>query len=115
MRKFVTPARQQLEFTVAISKANKIAGQIEQLLREKMHDLPLLLYPSVDGHHRRIKTTHRFSKSAGQTTRSAKPVSSSMVMIITPVAAPGFWRTRTRPALYLTIPAACRFQPRCAC
>ncbi|MOA27736.1 hypothetical protein D3C78_1486290 [compost metagenome] len=39
-----------------------------------------------------------FSKTFGQTMALATPVSSSIVMKITPLAEPGRWRTSTSPA-----------------
>ena len=39
-----------------------------------------------------------FSKTVGQTTRLAMPLSSSSVMNMTPLALPGRWRTSTMPA-----------------
>ena len=52
----------------------------------------------VAASRRAVMTTARNrSKRSGQRTRLAKPVSSSSVAKITPLALPGRWRTRTRP------------------
>jgi hypothetical protein len=60
-----------------------------------MHDLPFPLDPAIIEDPR---TTRRgFLNRMGQTTRSAAPVSSSMVMNRRPLANPCFCRTRTRP------------------
>ena len=48
---------------------------------------------------REPSTTRRlFSKTLGQMTILAMPVSSSRVAKMTPLAVPGRWRTSTRPA-----------------
>ena len=48
------------------------------------------------------------SNRSGQTTRLAKPVSSSIVMNSTPRAEPGRWRTSTRPATVVRAPSRAR-------
>jgi hypothetical protein len=94
------PACRQFELFVTIGKAHEIARQVEELLGDKLDHFPFPLNPAIDSHHRGSSTTRRrFSKSVGQTTRLAGPVSSSMVMNITPLADPGFCRTRTSPAV----------------
>jgi hypothetical protein len=66
---------------------------------DKMHDPPSRWIRPLTAIIEDPRTTRRrFSNSIGQTTRLPGPVSSSMVMNMTPLADPGFCRTRTRPA-----------------
>ncbi|MBB4525485.1 hypothetical protein HA459_28295 (plasmid) [Rhizobium leguminosarum bv. trifolii] len=68
---------------------------VEQLLGNKMDDLPFPLDPAIDRHHRRFEND---PPAFFEECRPA-PVSSSMVMNMTPLADPGFCRTSTSPAV----------------
>lgn len=71
-----------------------------KLLRDEMDAVSLALNPSIDGHHRRPQDNALGrSNRLGRTTRLAGPVSSSIVMNITPWVESGIWRTNeARPS-----------------
>jgi hypothetical protein len=68
-------------------------------MRDEVNHLAFALNFPANRHHAGGQAIGRcVSNSDGQTTRLAMPVSSSMVMNMTPLALPGRWRTRTTPA-----------------
>jgi hypothetical protein len=82
--------RGQLELFIHTCK-RQVRREIEELLGDQMHNIPFALDTTVDSHHRRSEyNPPAFLKEYGQTTMFAGPVSSSMVINITPLAEPGF-------------------------
>lgn len=101
MRKLIASPGRQLELRIPISQPDEVTGEIEQLLRHEMHDLPFPLNTAVDRHHRGAQHHPSALLKQGRPYDDvvAGPVSSSMVINMTPLADPGFCRTSTKPAV----------------
>ncbi len=85
----------------------QIGAQILDFLRDHMDDAGFVLHAPGDRDEPRADDLGRCrSNSFGQTTILAIPVSSSIVMKMTPLAEPGRWRTSTRPATLTRAPCA---------
>jgi hypothetical protein len=110
MGKLIATSGGQSEGTPFV-QTQEIPAQIKDPLCNKMHDrafrwiLPLMATMFEPSTMRRC-----FSNRLGHTTTLTTPVSSSMIINITPLALPGFWRTRIKPAA-----VACRYMPDAEC
>jgi hypothetical protein len=103
---FVAAPVRQRKPVVALADAGEFGRQVGQLLRDEMDDVPFPLDAALRGEHARREDNAALALiERRQITKLATPVSSSMVMNMTPFADPGFCRTSTRPAVVSHLPS----------